>query len=933
MASHWQAVPLVASPSYPNSIAWSNENLVAVASGHIVTIVNPALLDGPRGLITLSPNKPFPIGFVRREDLLTPCLMPTCLSRDTRPCARSISWSQPGFASNSGCLLAVCTSEGRIKLYRAPFCEFRAEWVEVVDISDLLFNYFERTNFGEQSLLSTSFAQKETSASSKSSKKCVIESQDCSSSKEPTFKRNGVSRRSKGINHHKSLGEALNDGANGEDSHEDGWHDSGDDLTALSVTDKPVAASTESIIRPCSIINQVSSEEVIEVSSNNAMVSKQISPIPEGLLPEGRQNYVPMITPEQYASRSALLSGLVVAWSPVLQSSRIQPGFSNRYSILAVGGKSGKISLWKLCEPECYTIEHGRVSVDPMLVGLIQAHNAWITTISWEMLAARLRMSQLILATGSSDGSVKIWSADVEDLASSSEANKISFSLINELTVAIPAPISTISLVVPRHSQENIVLAIGKGSGSLEAWICNVFGKKIHSAGVYDAHDQVVTGLAWAFGGRCLYSCSQDNSVQSWVLHGDYLHKVTFPSKFPGFRNSTNLSLVSDQCFGLALSPGGLMIAVVCSFDVNLLHQMYQARTQKAVIEFFWAGGQSLEISPDNTGESTLALSERDLSCWESNILWSLQYFEDAENPLVLWDSLAALLEFNKSSPSFVENLLFKWISGWFSCHLSDDSIDKILLHVVSMLSEISSRKIFLLNIICRRLMISDAKADMHNGEQLKSSEPKNEGKLAPWSNLLVNNELELQQRAVSFTFRAVLNHASDSSDPFQVGKKWFPVGVAQMECWVLLNAGLVHNQLNILGSELRGLGSRISSICEYVKEESCSFCSTPVPFESVDVAWCEGHKLDCSGSKERHRLSRCAVSMRLCSVAAPMWFCICCHRSAMDTMPQTFFMMSEPPSGTDDEMKLDFCRPLCPFCGILLQRSMLEFLLSPSPL
>lgn len=134
------------------------------------------------------------------------------------------------------------------------------------------------------------------------------------------------------------------------------------------------------------------------------MVSKQISPIPEGLLPEGRQNYVPMITPEQYASRSALLSGLVVAWSPVLQSSRIQPGFSNRYSILAVGGKSGKISLWKLCEPECYTIEHGRVSVDPMLVGLIQAHNAWITTISWEMLAARLRMSQLILATGSSDG-------------------------------------------------------------------------------------------------------------------------------------------------------------------------------------------------------------------------------------------------------------------------------------------------------------------------------------------------------------------------------------------------------------------------------------------------------------------------------------------------------------------------------------------------
>ncbi|RWW20121.1 hypothetical protein GW17_00015781, partial [Ensete ventricosum] len=437
--------------------------------------------------------------------------------------------------------------------------------------------------------------------------------------------------------------------------------------------------------------------QVIEVSSINAMVSEQISPKSEGLLLEGRQDYVPMITPEQYASRSALLSALVVAWSPVLQSSQIRPGFSNRYSILAVGGKSGKISLWKICEPECYTVEHGRVSVDPMLIGLIQAHNSWITAISWEMLAARPTMSQLIMATGSSDG-------------------------------------------------------------------------------------------------RWFY----------------YTNLLCFLMEFILL---LQLSLVSDQCFGLALSPGGLTIAVVsllftlriltCTFDFSGI-----LMTQKAVIEIFWAGGQSLEISPDNTGESTLTLSERDLSCWESNILWSLQYFEDADNPLVPWDSVAALLEFKKYSPSFVENLLFKWISGWFSCQLSDDSIDKILLHVVSMLSEISSRKIFLLNIICRRLMISDPEADMHNGEQLKSSEPKNEGKFAPWRNLLVNNELELQQRAVSFTFRAVLGHASQSSDAFQVGKKWFPVGVAQMECWVLLNAGLVHNQLNVLGSELRGLGS-----------------------------------------------------------------------------------------------------------------------------
>jgi hypothetical protein len=35
-------------------------------------------------------------------DLFEPCLVPTCLARDTEPCARSISWSQQGFAPNYG---------------------------------------------------------------------------------------------------------------------------------------------------------------------------------------------------------------------------------------------------------------------------------------------------------------------------------------------------------------------------------------------------------------------------------------------------------------------------------------------------------------------------------------------------------------------------------------------------------------------------------------------------------------------------------------------------------------------------------------------------------------------------------------------------------------------------------------------------------------
>lgn len=31
----------------------------------------------------------------------------------------------------NSCLLALCTNEGRVKVYRMPFREFRVEWVEV----------------------------------------------------------------------------------------------------------------------------------------------------------------------------------------------------------------------------------------------------------------------------------------------------------------------------------------------------------------------------------------------------------------------------------------------------------------------------------------------------------------------------------------------------------------------------------------------------------------------------------------------------------------------------------------------------------------------------------------------------------------------------------------------------------------------------------
>lgn len=118
---------------------------------------------------------------------------------------------------------------------------------------------------------------------------------------------------------------------------------------------------------------------------------------------------LPLITADQYASRSAMLHSLAVAWSPVLRlSSKKYPvpqnGSSNWFSILAVGGRSGKVSLWRICVPKCYSVEDCKVPTTAVLIGVFQAHNSWITSISLAVLSSDSSNPQVLLVTGSSDG-------------------------------------------------------------------------------------------------------------------------------------------------------------------------------------------------------------------------------------------------------------------------------------------------------------------------------------------------------------------------------------------------------------------------------------------------------------------------------------------------------------------------------------------------
>ena len=123
-----------------------------------------------------------------------------------------------------------------------------------------------------------------------------------------------------------------------------------------------------------------------------------------------------------------------------------------------------------------------------------------------------------------------------------------------------------------------------------------------------------------------------------------------------------------------------------------------------------------------------------------------------------------------------------------------------------------------------------------------------------------------------------------------------------------------------------------INSTYKYSEEETCSFCSSPVPFRSPETAICS----PTTGSGIGHKLMRCAVSMKLSSLSSLQWFCSSCQRWASHLLPGSFFrcinLEVDYETRREPSLCTDQLKPLCPFCGILLQRYAPSFLLSVNP-
>lgn len=237
-------------------------------------------------------------------------------------------------------------------------------------------------------------------------------------------------------------------------------------------------------------------------------------------------------------------------------------------------------------------------------------------------------------------------------------------------------------------------------------------------------------------------------------------------------------------------------------------------RSQKAAVEFFWIGGQQLDILQDpylKFHVETTSGFPKELVCWESNILWSLKKCEDPNKPLVLWDIIAALLAFKQTKPELVEQILVNWLSASYLGTNLCLSEKEVLMDISQCFPKVRSRQLHLLNVICRRVALSDLNDDQINSKvqnptELNGSEEEN---LTLWVDILMRSERELRERLVALSFSAFVSIMSDSSESSFLPGYWKPAGLGQMEHWIQRNIDHMHDQLKELVSEFRALRGR----------------------------------------------------------------------------------------------------------------------------
>ena len=165
-------------------------------------------------------------------------------------------------------------------------------------------------------------------------------------------------------------------------------------------------------------------------------------------------------------------------------------------------------------------------------------------------------------------------------------------------------------------------------------------------------------------------------------------------------------------------------------------------------------------------------------------------------------------MAFKDNKSKYVEHLVTKWLSLSFLGSHMNLPPEEVLSLVISRLSDIPSRLLHLLNIMCRRVMLAQLDADQITriNSKVQNIEvicPVIEGQMTKWIEILLVSERKLRERHISFSFSAVKTAMSHLEEPPSQPGRWYPVGLAQMEQWVALNQEHIRDQLKFIVSKV----------------------------------------------------------------------------------------------------------------------------------
>jgi hypothetical protein len=330
-----------------------------------------------------------------------------------------------------------------------------------------------------------------------------------------------------------------------------------------------------------------------------------------------------------FAARSDLLAALTVAWSPRCPG-RTPPGDA---TILAVGAMSGHVTLWKVSRPLGYSASQAGATAVTFL-GTLRAHDSWVSALGWayregpagavndaggtlEGGRESRRQGLLFLATGSSDGSVWLWSLELVDLAGSGASGGPPLVIQRVAQVCAPSGevVSSLSLQLERGV---LKVAVAKGAGELLIW------KGLVRAGPSTEHlptlptvistrpsGQPLMGLDWAADGEGVFTCTQEGSLQKWQSRGENgLLPVTLQvtKGDPQLGLSVPPASLMRGYTGLAVSPNGLAIAGVRTLALGSLDTMYQAKAMRGALQVVLCGrGSGSGVKPGRRSRGTLS--------------------------------------------------------------------------------------------------------------------------------------------------------------------------------------------------------------------------------------------------------------------------------------------------------------------------------------